>query len=570
MAVDAVDRILASIVLDNNSDDTATTTSPLNASRLIALGSVWYLPSYVAAQAATTKPTRLPRDDFLLQRGDYLRVHHDPRRFPAAHAYDWGGRVGDGDSKNKKDGVIVAADKAKGWLVLDKPANVPVHPTVDNQLENVAACVREARHNNDDNDSNHHIYVATPQRLDINTSGLLVVATSKPFAAYFASLLRSKTKQQLVTTGQDGSGGDGANNNETTSCIISSSTTSIGGIHKVYRCLVCLVPPPGDDGDDDTTGGTLSSSSSSSWSVNAAAKELQSYAETGKIVRHYLEPSIRAPKRFVAEPPPDEDWPECLLKIRTASPVYALVGNKAARNLRQSLWKDETLRIQNCAAVMELEIELLTGRTHQIRGQCAVVGCPLVGDVQYGGARTVPNPDRSCHNIDSERLALQCCELEFLDPELHEENDGSLTLKRGSTWNRFRLERAWWTPLLERYNEEEEATSALEDVTTTSAQDNVVTASESFSDNDLDDGAVHYAAARPELLPPRVQLSPGQHKYVLIRATHPGDAHQQDVQWFVKSAAPSECGGPYHGTLLFIRIKYESVSFCGVGESVSF
>lgn len=40
-----------------------------------------------------------------------------------------------------------------------------------------------------------------------------------------------------------------------------------------------------------------------------------------------------------------------------------------------------------------LEIELGTGRHHQIRAQLAHVGCPIVGDVKYGASR--PLPDRS-------------------------------------------------------------------------------------------------------------------------------------------------------------------------------
>lgn len=35
-----------------------------------------------------------------------------------------------------------------------------------------------------------------------------------------------------------------------------------------------------------------------------------------------------------------------------------------------------------------VEIELLTGRTHQIRAQFAHIGHPLVGDVKYGGSRS--------------------------------------------------------------------------------------------------------------------------------------------------------------------------------------
>ena len=42
-----------------------------------------------------------------------------------------------------------------------------------------------------------------------------------------------------------------------------------------------------------------------------------------------------------------------------------------------------------------LEIQLITGRQHQIRAQFAACGCPIKGDVKYGARRK--NPDRSIH-----------------------------------------------------------------------------------------------------------------------------------------------------------------------------
>jgi 23S rRNA pseudouridine1911/1915/1917 synthase len=53
-----------------------------------------------------------------------------------------------------------------------------------------------------------------------------------------------------------------------------------------------------------------------------------------------------------------------------------------------------------------LEIELKTGRHHQIRTQLSNIGCKIKGDLKYGFPRS--NPDGSIH--------LHARKLEFIHP----------------------------------------------------------------------------------------------------------------------------------------------------------
>jgi 23S rRNA-/tRNA-specific pseudouridylate synthase len=448
-ALDAVKRVLSA----RRRRQPLESVTELTSEQLIGMGSVWFLPASAPRDPKSgEKPERLSAAkaaSLILQEGDYLRIHHYPRRFPVCATYDWSKYLDDKSSDTNgstKPGLLVSQNDEKGWIVVDKPAMVPVHMTVDNSQENVAACLQLAIMRTATPSSTSTTseppplppYVRTQQRLDQNTSGLLVVASSKAFAAYFAKLLSTKTEQQL-----DGS--------------------AVGGIHKFYRCLVCLQPPTlssaaddddGDGGDNDNDGAV---DQPSSWSVNQAKAQLRSFVEEETVIRHYLEPSICGPKQFVEALPAEANWPECLLKIRSVGNFCALTGSQAGRDLAYALWEnldytgsesvEERIPV-DCQAVVEVEIELLTGRTHQIRGQLSAKGFSLVGDARYGGALPVNRTSGG-----SEKVALQCSELEFLDPDIVTKQDGSLSMDRSKRWNRFRLERAWWTPLLQQYQE---------------------------------------------------------------------------------------------------------------------
>ncbi len=58
-----------------------------------------------------------------------------------------------------------------------------------------------------------------------------------------------------------------------------------------------------------------------------------------------------------------------------------------------------------------LEVNLLTGRHHQIRAQLSAMGCPIRGDLKYGAPRS--NPDGSIH--------LHARRVEFIHPVRREQ-----------------------------------------------------------------------------------------------------------------------------------------------------
>ena len=521
---------------------------------------------------------------------------------------------------------VVLARNDHFWVV-DKPTNVPVHPTVDNIRENVAESTRQAliqgrqrqlESGNADHDSD--IYVATPQRLDQNTSGLFLLARSKTFASYFARLLRLKTSNALEKEKQEQEPeperSDRKSNDETTRiqkgenrhAELSKADKEYGKmiagqdkstIKKLYKCLVCIQPP--------AASANSTVSSSVPWSMASAYQELQSM----DIITHYLEPSIRAPKTF-ARKPGNETWLECHMRILNVGDPIPLFGSDMVsdRNgddgrssLAIDLWQYAECIPPSCIGVVELEVELLTGRTHQIRGQFAADGFPLVGDVQYGGAvprntseaNTTGLRQLDRHFVTSEQLALQCCALEFLDGDVVEKSDGKTVMSPSNRWNKFRLEESWWSPILHRHmtkpstiggatttamvptsvddletarrmqtggtrNEktDSDANDKADTMTDTTLSSSSLSSESSASTGKGPDFTKVYPEER--LWPPRVSLSHGKHKYVLVKAVHPLKPDKEE--WFVRSASTKEAQGPYHADVAYELVEWlEALEF---------
>ena len=76
-----------------------------------------------------------------------------------------------------------------------------------------------------------------------------------------------------------------------------------------------------------------------------------------------------------------------------------------------------------------LEIDLQTGRHHQIRCQLAKMGCPIKGDLKYGAPRS--NPDGS--------ICLHARRISFTHPVSGQFIDIEAPVPSGNLWNGFEL-----------------------------------------------------------------------------------------------------------------------------------
>jgi 23S rRNA pseudouridine1911/1915/1917 synthase len=77
-----------------------------------------------------------------------------------------------------------------------------------------------------------------------------------------------------------------------------------------------------------------------------------------------------------------------------------------------------------------VEVDLKTGRHHQIRCQLAKMGCPIKGDLKYGAPRS--NPDGS--------ICLHSRRVCFIHPVSKERIEVTAPVPEGNLWNGFVME----------------------------------------------------------------------------------------------------------------------------------
>lgn len=219
------------------------------------------------------------RQDLSVTPGQLLRVHTRMKRYQG-----WTMPLSDRLIENNFD-----------FLVLDKPAGMPTHPTLDNYVENAKFMLEQEL----------SVPVLTTHRLDILTEGLLI----------FAKTLSAQRQINRLF--------------------------ALGRVEKFYRSRNRQAVIPG-------------------------------------LYIHYIDPVARPPKIVELEPRPG--WQRCAMEIKSSE-----------------MRPDGFLH----------EIQLLTGRTHQIRAQMLALGAPICGDPIY---KDLNSP--SSEN-DLERLGLECTQLAF-------------------------------------------------------------------------------------------------------------------------------------------------------------
>ncbi|MCM1349105.1 MAG: RluA family pseudouridine synthase [Firmicutes bacterium] len=138
------------------------------------------------------------------------------------------------------------------------------------------------------------------------------------------------------------------------------------------------------------------------WGLVAFAKTSKALSRMNQMFRDgEVKKTYRAITRFMPPKPQDRlthhittternnksyAWPEPKKNSKEATLSYKLLASSDRYHL--------------------LEINLETGRKHQIRVQLSAIGCPIKGDLKYGDKRS--NPDGS--------ISLQAHSIEFIHP----------------------------------------------------------------------------------------------------------------------------------------------------------
>lgn len=143
-----------------------------------------------------------------------------------------------------------------------------------------------------------------------------------------------------------------------------------------------------------------------------AAKELSNQIQNNEMKKRYLA-AVSTDKLF-SKKQKDKEWEKLedyLLKDSRAN--MSKVVSKETKGAKKAVLQYKLVKIDTQEEIAIVEIELVTGRHHQIRVQLSHAGIPLIGDVKYGNGESKEKSMQ--HQV--KQTALCAYELEFFHPK---------------------------------------------------------------------------------------------------------------------------------------------------------
>jgi 23S rRNA pseudouridine1911/1915/1917 synthase len=167
---------------------------------------------------------------------------------------------------------------------------------------------------------------------------------------------------------------------------------------------------------DRVTGGVMVFAKTSK-----AASRLTEQIQDGRMQKKYLAVVLNSPKDKTATL---VDY----LKKDESTNVVSIVG-AAVTGAKRAELNYRTIHVLPQISLME--VDLLTGRSHQIRVQLQNIGCPIFGDTKYGGDKLAKGWN----------LALWAHELSFYHPTTNDLLRFKVNPPEDTPWNKFDFQR---------------------------------------------------------------------------------------------------------------------------------